>query len=89
MNIKFISFLEKSELKVPTTIRTNRSNSIYFNRLLDWHMDCSSIFRKIPYEKKSKEGQNIKVLSLRDRILIKRVGEEEKTKSGINYYECC
>jgi chaperonin GroES len=35
------------------------------------------------YERKSKVVHVMKIIPLRDRILIKRVGEEEKTKGGI------
>jgi chaperonin GroES len=35
------------------------------------------------HEKKSKEMPIMKIIPLRDRILIKRLGEEEKTKGGI------
>jgi chaperonin GroES len=35
------------------------------------------------YERKSKEVHLMKIIPLHDRILIKRVGEEEKTKGGI------
>jgi chaperonin GroES len=35
------------------------------------------------HERKSKEVHVMKIIPLRDRILIRRAGEEEKTKGGI------
>jgi chaperonin GroES len=41
------------------------------------------MFESVLHERKSREVRVMKIIPLRDRILIKSVGEEEKTKGGV------
>jgi len=47
VHVWLFSFLEKSELKVPTITRIYRKNSINIKLLLVWHKDCCSYIWKV------------------------------------------